>query len=107
MKMQRIQNMCAKRYVSQGKCDSSKQALLKWNWLPIKIRIEFKILTFFAERSYWQCTVIQNRGFSYKFSTKTSHNHYVVPVNKCKSFNDRSFSTVRPKLDLPLSVSEY
>lgn len=37
--------MCAKLVLKLSKYDSSKQALLQLHWLPIKARIEFKILT--------------------------------------------------------------
>ncbi len=45
-KMQRIQNMCAKLVLNRNKYDSSKQALFNLHWLPVKTRIEFKLLTF-------------------------------------------------------------
>jgi hypothetical protein len=45
-KMQRIQNMSAKLVLNRKKFDSSKQALNELHWLPIKARIEFKIMSF-------------------------------------------------------------
>lgn len=51
-KLQRIQNMCAKLVLKRRKFDSSKQALYDLHWLPIKARINQKILTFM-----YQCSV--------------------------------------------------
>ena len=44
-KLQQIQNMCAWLVLRRSKYDSTTQALKHLNWLPIKQRIAFKILT--------------------------------------------------------------
>ena len=38
--------MCAKLVLNCRKFDSSKDALFKLHWLPVKARITFKILTY-------------------------------------------------------------
>ena len=45
-KLQRIQNMCAKLVLNRSRYESSKQALNDLHWLPIKARINFKMLTY-------------------------------------------------------------
>ena len=45
-KMQRIQNMCAKLVLNRRKYDSSREALYDLHWLPVKARINFKLLSF-------------------------------------------------------------
>ena len=45
-KLHRIQNMCAKLVLNCRNFDSSKDALFKLHWLPVKARITFKILTY-------------------------------------------------------------
>lgn len=46
LKLQRIQNMCAKLVLNRSKYESSKQALYDLHWLPVKARISFKILIY-------------------------------------------------------------
>ena len=111
-KLQRIQNMCAKLVLRLRKYDSSKQALLQLHWLPIKARIEFKILTVMFNCSKGQAPayltellseqVPRHRLRSSDFATGC----YGVPFNKRKTFGDRSFKTVGPKLwnKLPLDL---
>ena len=114
-KMQRIQNMCAKLVLQRKKYDSSKQALFDLHWLPIKARINHKILTFM-----YQCTVGNAPVYLTELLSKEQHRRtglrssessflqYSVPRNKRKTFGDRSFSTIGPKLwnKLPLHVRQ-
>ena len=113
-KLQRIQNMCAKLVLARKKRDSSKQALYDLHWLPIKARINYKILTYM-----YNCHVgnapaylielltpmVQKRSLR---SSASSVDSYNVPFNKRKLFSDRSFSTIGPKLwnDLPLELRQ-
>jgi len=64
-KLQRIQNMCAKLVLQRGKYDSSKDSLFKPHWLPIKARINFKILC-----TMYNC-FIGNARLSYRTVTQT------------------------------------
>ena len=43
--LQKVQNIAAKLVLGYNKYDSSIAALQTWNWLPVKKRIDFKILT--------------------------------------------------------------
>ena len=45
-KLQHIQNMCAKLVLNRSWYDSSKQLLYDLHWLPIRARINFKILPY-------------------------------------------------------------
>ncbi|CAG2186089.1 unnamed protein product [Mytilus edulis] len=103
-KLQRIQNMCAKLVLNRSKYDSAKQALFDLHWLPIKARITFKILTYM-----YNCHVgnapsylinLLNPQVSKRSlrSSESSIGCYAVPYNKKKTFSDRSFSTIGPKL---------
>ena len=113
-KLQRIQNMCAKLVLNRNWHDSSKQALYDLHWLPIKTRIDFKILTYM-----YNCYVGNSPQYliellSIKVSKRTLRSSessvgcYTVPYNKNKIFSDISFSTVGPKLwnELPLSLKQ-
>ena len=112
IKMQRIQNMCAKLVLNRKKYDSSKKALSDLHWLPIKCRISFKILTFMYNCSVGQAPEYLKELLTKKTSnvnlrsSRNSESHYNVPFNKRKTFSDRSFSTIGPKLwnELPTSV---
>ena len=44
-KFQRIQNMCAKLALARSKYHSLTESLKALHWLPIQLRIQFKILT--------------------------------------------------------------
>ena len=113
-KLQRIQNMCAKLVLNRRRCDSSKQALYDLSWLPIKARINFKILTYMYNCSVGNApqylielltTKVSNRSLR---SSDYSEGSYVVPYNRKKTFSDRGFSTIGPKLwnELPLSLRQ-
>ena len=111
-KMQRIQNMCAKLILNRSKYDSSSQALYDLHWLPIKYRIEFKILCFM-----YNCHMGTSPEYLIELLSKPEETRpglrsgtddclYNVPFNKRKTFSDRSFGTVGPRLwnGLPLHV---
>jgi len=104
-KLQRIQNMCAKMVLQRRKFDSSKQALFDLHWLPIKYRINFKIVCYM-----YNCHTSRAPGYLKELLTPYAPSRtgmrsadrldgcYVVPFNKRKTFCDRSFSTIGPKL---------
>ena len=94
----------------RDKYDSSSQALFDLHWLPIKSRIEFKILTFVYNCSighapkYLTELLIKQTPNSRLRSATNSENCYVIPFNKRKTFSDRSFGTIGPKLWNPLPI---
>lgn len=111
-KMQRIQNMCAKLVLSRSKYDSSKQALFDLHWLPVKARISFKILTYMFNCSKgnapdYLTELLESKSAKRVLrSSECVDNCYNVPFNKRKSFADRSFSYIGPKLynQLPTEI---
>jgi len=113
-KLQRIQNMCAKLVLNRRRRDSSKQALYDLHWLPIKARINFKILTYMFNCHTGNAPTYLIELLTPKVqrrSTRSSESCiecYTVPFNKRKIFSDRSFSTIGPKLwnNLPLSLKQ-
>jgi hypothetical protein len=110
-KMQRIQNMCAKLVLRLSKYDSSKQALYQLHWLPIKARIEFKILTVMYNCSKGHAPAYLTELLTGKVprrklrSADVASGCYDVPFNKHKTFGDRSFKTVGPQLWNTLPVN--
>ncbi len=113
-KLQRVQNMCAKLVLSRRKSDSSKQSLHDLHWLPIKTRIEFKILTYMFNSSIGNAPAFLTELLSTPISKRnlrssaSSIGCFNVPFNKKRTFSDRSFGTVGPKLwnNLPLSLRQ-
>jgi hypothetical protein len=113
-KLQRIQNMCAKLVLNRNMQDSSKQALYELHWLPIKARINFKILTYMYNCSVGNAPQYLIELLSIKESKRTLRSSdssvgcYAIPYNKKKTFSDRSFSTVGPKLwnQLPINIRQ-
>ena len=111
-KMQHIQNMCAKLVLHRKKFDSSKQALYALHWLPIKARITFKLLTFIYNCSVGNAPTYLIELLSEQVpkrnlrSSDCAKGCYEVPFNKRKTFSDRRFATVGPRLwnSLPLSI---
>jgi hypothetical protein len=111
-KLQRIQNMCAKLVLGRSKYDSSKQALFDLHWLPIKARISFKILTYMYNCSVGNAPSYLIELLSHQVSKRTLRSSessvgcYVVPFNKKRTFSDRAFSTIGPKLwnELPINM---
>ena len=111
-KMQRIQNMCAKLVLGRQKYDSSKDALYELHWLPVKARITFKLLTFMYNCSVGHAPKYLTELFKEKIparnlrSTVWYDGCYDVKRTKRKTFMDRSFGVVGPKLwnDLPSSI---
>ena len=102
-KMQRIQNMCAKLVLKLRKYDSSKQALYQLHWLPIRARIEFKILTVMYNCSKGHAPAYLTELLIEKVPRRRLRSSdvtgcYEVPYNKQKTFGDRSFKTVGPQL---------
>jgi len=113
-KLQRIQNMCAKLVLNRRKSDSSKQALCDLHWLPIKARIQFKIFVYMSNCHVGNAPTYLTDLLTPKVQKRSlrlssfSVDSYEVPFNKCKSFSDRSFSTIGPKLwnYLPLNIRQ-
>ena len=113
--MQRIQNICAKLVLNRRKFDSSKQALYDLHWLPVKTRIQFKLLSFMYNCSVGCAPVYLTELLSPQVPNRSglrSSNYtegcYAVPFNKRKTFSDRGFSTVDPLLwnTLPLDIKQ-
>ena len=113
-KMQRIQNMSAKLVLNRKKFDSSREALCDLHWLPINSRIQFKLLTFMyncyvGEAPLYLTELLTKHVPIQKLrSAQSSEGYYNVPFNRNKTFSDRSFQTIGPRLwnNLPLDIKQ-
>ena len=104
MMLQRIQNWAAKVVLKMSKFDSSTEALKHLHWLPIKDRIDYKVLCLI-----FRC--LDNSAPPYlsdliKIRTHTritrvcaiGAHELVVPAVQRSTFAARSFSVYGPKL---------
>ena len=103
-KLQRIQNWAAKVVLQQSKYDSSTSALMSLHWLPIKERIDFKILTLVFKCLHrmapaYLCSLIKHKTYSRttRASLQTGHTLDIPRVKK-ETFAARSFSVYGPRL---------
>lgn len=110
-KLQRIQSMTAKVITGARKYDSTTAALKTLHWLPIHLRIKYKILTLVFKTIHGQapeylkdllkpsCDRPTRKGLR----SELNKHSLTVPFTKCMTFADRSFSVYGPRLwnDLP------
>ena len=102
-RLQRVQNAAAKLVLGVGKFHSSRQALKKLHWLPIRARVDFKICVI-----VYKC--LRNEAPSYlqdllniRSTTRslrsTGHDSAItldVPLNRHNTLLDRSFAFAGP-----------
>ena len=100
--LQKVQNISAKLVLGYNKYDSSTMALETLHWLPVKKRIDFKILTLVhkclsgqAPEYLKNLLVIQQGGREGLCSAMDSRK-LNVPRTYYKTFADRSFSVYDP-----------
>ena len=102
-RLQRIQNMEAKVILGRSKRDSATQCLKELHWLPVHLRIEYKLIT-----TVYKCLHNQAPDYLKEMikrptevrATRSSlePNRLVIPVTKKKTFAERSFSVAGPRL---------
>ena len=101
-KLQRIQNMAARVVLGLKKYDSISAAFVYLHWLPIKERIDFKILLLTYKALNGQAPsylkdLLQPRLTNYSMR---SHNKILltIPRTRTKNFGDRGFYACAPRL---------
>ena len=62
--MQAVQNMAAKITLGRGKYDSATSCLVQLHWLPIKFRIDYKIISIVPQMSTWRGTALSDQNDS-------------------------------------------
>ena len=103
-KLQRIQNFAAKLITNKGKFESASSALKQLHWLPIRQRIEQKVLTLVYK------SVVDRTGPKYLQSkfvrfeqdrnlrSNAKIHRLKQPKTKFKTFADRAISVAGPRL---------
>jgi hypothetical protein len=102
-KLQRVQNAAARVVLNLGKYDHITPALVHLHWLPVKHRIEFKVLLIVFKALHglapaYISEMIQttnNRSYSLRSNNGLS---LKVPRHKSKTFGGRAFAVQGPTL---------
>ena len=112
--LQKVQNIAAKLVLGYSKYDSSKMALNTLHWLPVKKRIDFKILSLVHKCLYGEAPeylknllIIQHGGRDGLRSAADSMK-LIIPRTQYTTFADRSFSVYGPRIwnALPKRIRE-
>ena len=103
LKLQRIQNWAAKVVLHRDKYSSSTDALITLHWLPIKERIDFKILCLVFKSinnmaPQYLSSLLKIKSFPRNTRASTRGITLEVPKVKKATFAARSFSVYGPKL---------
>ena len=112
-RFQRIQNMSAKLVLGRLKDSSSKEALIELHWLPIRARIDFKIICLMHKCTYGVAPDYLKHLLDEKDPPKRQLRNnsiqtpeYIIRFNRRKTFGDRAFSFSGPYLwnNLPVQL---
>ena len=110
VKLQRIQNIAARIVTLTPRRDHITPILKDLHWLPVKYRVQFKILVL-----VWRA--LNNMGPAYisdmlslytpaRALRSKSQYMLIIPKTRLKSYGDRAFSVAAPTLwnELPLTI---
>ena len=106
-KLQRIQNIAARIVTGCSKYDHITPVLKKLHWLPVRERIDFKILLMtyksingLSPLYISELLMVKKCGRSLRSSSEVN---LVVPKCRLKSYGENSFAVAGPKLGNNLS----
>jgi hypothetical protein len=108
-KLQRIQNMAARVIFQVGKYEHITQYLIQLHWLPVKFRIDFKILCMVFKCIHNCAPTYLSELIVFNDNRRTrSGPSLIVPRTKTK-WGDRSFGVYGPKLwnSLPVYLKNF
>ena len=104
-KMQRVQNMCARLVLRKKKKDSATACLRELHWLPVKYRIQHKILTLTHKcyhnigPAYIQQLIVKHHARREGLRSGSGQQDLlVIPRIHSRTFADRSFAVAAPLL---------
>ena len=112
-RLQGVQNAAARLLTGTKKYDHITPILTELHWLPIKYRIEFKILllTFKAVHGLapgYVTSLIEQRRLRPGLRSSGTGITLHVPITHLRGYGDRAFSSIAPRLwnSLPSSLRE-
>ena len=101
-KLQRVQNTAARVISLTRKYDHITPVLKSLHWLPVKLRIDFKILLLVFKIINDMAPSYLVSLISYKSHPRSlrslTHNELVEPRSRLTTYGDRAFSIVAPPL---------
>ena len=96
--------MCACLVLRRGKTDSATACLRDLNWLPVKYRIHYKILTLTYKSyhgigpGYLQQMIVKHQAKCEGLRSAQHQDLLVIPLTRSKTFANRSFAVAAPLL---------
>ena len=110
--LQKVQNASAKLVTGSKKYDSATSSVYQLHWLPIKARVDFKILTLIhkclsgSAPEYLQSLIIPYKSGRSGLQSVSQERKLMVPRTSRKTFADRTFRVYGPKTwnNLPQSL---
>ena len=110
-KLQRIQNTAARLVVRLKKSDHITPVLQKLHWLPVKSRINYKILLTYQALNGLAPSYLSERLDTYRPSRNLRSSGKLLQTTKktnTVNYGDRAFSVCAPKLwnNLPLHIRQ-
>ena len=108
-KLQSVLNTAARVVTKTRKYDSITPVLYKLHWLPVKFRVQFKLLLLVFKALNGKAPLYLTQKLSYIPVSKlrsSNQNLLVIPRSNLKGYGDRCFSVAGPKLwnSLPKSI---
>ena len=101
-KLQRIQTMCAKLVLNRKKSDSATEALKELHWIPVRLRITFKLLMVIHRclhgdaPKYLKDLLIRTPAPERNLRSSIDTERLIIPRTKLKTFASRAFSVAGP-----------
>ena len=101
-KLQCIQTMCAKLVLNHKKSDSATEALKELHWIPIRLRVTFKLLMVVHRclhgdaPKYLKDLLIRMPAPERNLHSSIDTERLIIPRTKLKTFANRAFSVAGP-----------
>ena len=102
-KLQRVQNAAARVVIGNTQGESISMCLKELHWLPIKYRIQHKVLTLVYRcligeaPQYLQDLLVEQPYYRQGLRSNNMFRRLMVPKTKRTTFADRSFSVTGPR----------
>ena len=102
-KLQQVQNAAARVITGKTQRESISMCLKELHWLPIKYRVQHKLLTLVYRclvgeaPQYIQDLLVEQPCYRQGLRSNNLYRRLKVPKTKMKTFADRSFSVAGPR----------
>ena len=109
--LQSVQNTAARIVTLTRKFDHITPVLIQLHWLPVHVRIHFKVLLLVYKALNGMAPLYIRELLSYRTCSRslrsTDQELLAVPKSRLKTYGDRAFSIAAPKLwnELPLYLT--